>query len=59
MPRVWSDGPHPSTIHIHRDATPPTVTVTPERAPDANGWYNHAVAFAYSGRRSDLGGRRL
>jgi hypothetical protein len=25
------------------------VTVTPERAPDANGWYNHAVAFAYTG----------
>jgi hypothetical protein len=45
----WSDGDTSSTIHIHRDATPPTVAVTPERAPDANGWYNHAVAFAYTG----------
>jgi hypothetical protein len=45
----WSDGDASSTIHIHRDATPPTVTVTPERAPDANGWYNHAVAVAYTG----------
>jgi hypothetical protein len=46
---TWSDGTVSSTIHIHRDATPPTVAVTPERAPDANGWYNHAVAFAYTG----------
>ena len=46
---TWSDGTVSSTIHIHRDATPPTVVVTPERAPDANGWYNHAVAFAYTG----------
>ena len=45
----WSDGDSSATVHIHRDATPPTVTVTPDRAPDANGWYNHAVAFAYTG----------
>jgi hypothetical protein len=46
---TWSDGTASSTIHVHRDATPPTVTVTPDRPPDANGWYNHAVAFAFSG----------
>jgi len=37
------------TTTIKRDATPPTVTVVPDRAPDANGWYNQAVAFTFSG----------
>ena len=46
---TWSDGNASSTVHIHRDATPPTVTVTPDRAPDANGWYNKPVGFTYSG----------
>jgi hypothetical protein len=31
------------------DATPPSVTPAPARAPDANGWYNHAVAVAFNG----------
>ena len=46
---VWSDGTASQTVHVHRDATPPTVTVTPDRAPDANGWYNQPVGFTYSG----------
>jgi hypothetical protein len=46
---TWSDGTASSTIHIHRDATPPTATAVPTRAPDANGWYNHAVAIGFSG----------
>jgi hypothetical protein len=37
------------TVTIKRDATPPTVTVVPDRAPDANGWYNKPVAFTWSG----------
>ena len=45
----WSDGDSSATVHIHRDATPPAVTVTPDRAPDANGWYNQPVGFTYSG----------
>ena len=45
----WSDGDYSATVHIHRDATPPTVTVVPDRAPDANGWYNQPVAFTFSG----------
>jgi hypothetical protein len=45
----WSDGDYSATVHIHRDATPPTVAVTPDRAPDANGWYNHAVVYAFTG----------
>jgi hypothetical protein len=31
------------------DATPPTVTAAPARAPDANGWYNHAVGVTFQG----------
>lgn len=27
------------------DTTPPVVTLTPDRAPDVNGWYNHPVTF--------------
>jgi beta-glucosidase len=27
------------------DATAPVVTITPDRAPDHNGWYNHPVTF--------------
>jgi hypothetical protein len=46
---VWSDGSASQTVHIHRDATPPTATAVPTRAPDANGWYNHAVAIGFSG----------
>ena len=37
------------TVTIKRDATAPTVTVTPDRAPDANGWYNHALTVTFSG----------
>jgi hypothetical protein len=37
------------TVALKRDATPPTVVVIPERAPDANGWYNKPVTFAFSG----------
>ena len=28
------------------DKTAPTVTVTPDRGPDHNGWYNHSVVFS-------------
>jgi hypothetical protein len=37
------------TVHIHRDATAPTVTVVPSRGPDANGWYNHPLTVGFSG----------
>ena len=38
-----------TTRHIHIDATPPSVAAKASRSPDANGWYNHAVAIAFSG----------
>src|SRR5207247_4739804 len=32
------------------DSTPPAVkSAPPARAPDANGWYNHPLAIAFSG----------
>jgi len=30
------------------DATSPSVTATPDRAPDRNGWYNHPVTISWS-----------
>ena len=37
------------------DATAPGVTPAPARAPDANGWYNHALAVAFSGSDATSG----
>jgi hypothetical protein len=35
---------------IRYDATPPAITsVTPERPPDYNGWWNHPVKIAFAG----------
>jgi hypothetical protein len=38
-----------ASVEIKYDATPPTVTVKPERPPDANGWYNHPVTVSFEG----------
>src|SRR4051794_14725072 len=39
-----------TTKAIKVDADPPTgVAATPNRGPDANGWYNHALSVAWSG----------
>jgi hypothetical protein len=38
-----------TSLKIKYDATAPTVTGTPARKPDANGWYNHPVDVAYTG----------
>ena len=34
---------------VKYDGTPPTVTATPSRPPDRNGWYNHPVQIAFAG----------
>ncbi len=34
---------------VHVETSSPTATATPSRAPDANGWYNAPVSFAFSG----------
>src|SRR5204862_796912 len=39
------EGTVSKTIKI--DKTPPSVTATPARVPDANGWYNHALSVSF------------
>jgi hypothetical protein len=34
---------------LEYDGTAPAVTATADRAPDANGWYNHAFTISWSG----------
>jgi hypothetical protein len=45
----WSDGTHLTyDVPFNVETSSPTATVAPNRAPDSNGWYNHAVAGAVS-----------
>ena len=37
------------TFLINYDSTAPTVTLTHNRAPDSNGYYNHAIDYTVSG----------
>lgn len=34
---------------LRYDATPPSVSAKPGRAPDADGWYNHPLSVGFSG----------
>src|SRR5262245_18107566 len=43
------------TFSLAHDATAPNVTPTPGRAPDANGWYNHALTVSFSGTDATSG----
>jgi hypothetical protein len=38
-----------ATSQVKYDATPPVVSPAPNRAPDANGWYNHALTIGWVG----------
>ncbi|HKS66090.1 MAG TPA: kelch repeat-containing protein, partial [Candidatus Acidoferrales bacterium] len=42
-------------LTIKRDATPPTVIITPDRSADHNGWYNHALTFTNPGTDATSG----
>jgi hypothetical protein len=44
-----------NTATIKIDTTPPTVILTPDRDPDHNGWYNHAVIWTVSGTDATSG----
>ncbi len=45
----------PGTYALKYDATPPAVTASAARAADANGWFNHPVAVAFSGTDAGSG----
>jgi hypothetical protein len=45
----------PLAFSLEYDATPPSVTASPSRGPDANGWYNHPVSVAFNGTDSVSG----
>ena len=44
-----------ATFTFDYDDSAPTVTVTPDRVPDHNGWYNHAVIFDTDGTDATSG----
>ena len=48
-------GTNSGTVRIKLDRTPPAVTATPERAADANGWYNQPVTVAFAGTDATSG----
>ena len=54
---VWyGDSSFARTVTVRRDATPPHVTGSSfERGADADGWYNHPVAVAFSGSDATSG----
>ncbi|MGN6431107.1 MAG: hypothetical protein ACTHNB_10320 [Gaiellaceae bacterium] len=45
-----------TTFGLQYDSTGPSVTATPARGADANGWYNHALSVSYSGTDATSGG---
>src|SRR5207247_7707330 len=45
----------PASFGFKYDGTPPNVTASAARAPDSNGWYNHAVGVGFAGTDSPSG----
>src|SRR6185436_5917430 len=39
----------PASLPLKYDATPPAVTASPDRKPDAHGWYRKPVTFSFAG----------
>jgi hypothetical protein len=53
---TFAGGSNSSTATPKIDKTAPGVSAaTPARGPDANGWYNHPIAFAFSGTDATSG----
>ncbi len=38
-----------SSVTVHKDSSPPSVTGGASRGPDANGWYTSPVSFSFTG----------
>ncbi|MGH7893884.1 MAG: hypothetical protein ACREQL_04400, partial [Candidatus Binatia bacterium] len=43
-----ADNEGTGSVGFMYDATAPSVTATPSRSPDSNGWYNHGLSVHYS-----------
>jgi hypothetical protein len=51
-----SGGSTEQTVLLHIDQTPPLVTsLTPDRAPDFAGWWNHPLGFTFAGTDATSG----
>jgi hypothetical protein len=48
-------GTNSGTVKVKLDKTPPTVSAVPERAPDANGWYNRPLTVSFAGADATSG----
>ncbi len=48
-------GTSSESVTIKRDATAPSVTITPDRAPDYGDWYNASVNFTVAGTDATSG----
>lgn len=51
-----NDGDGQIDIHVKVDGTPPSLVAGLNRAPDSNGWYNHAVSLNLGGSTDALSG---
>jgi len=46
---TWSGQSLTANVPLNVEVSAPTATATPDRSPDANGWYNHPVTVTTSG----------
>jgi hypothetical protein len=44
----YGDASGYTSISVTKDTVAPSVSITPSRVPDSNGWYNHSVTFSAS-----------
>jgi hypothetical protein len=51
----FSGARHAVPVTIYVDRTLPSVSATPARPPDYNGWYNHPVGVAFTGADATSG----
>ena len=45
----YAGGTVSSSVTVRKDSSPPTVSASPARGPDSNGWYTSPVAFSFTG----------